>query len=986
MTARIAPAPHPSPLRRAATWLAALATVWVPISAQAEPAEPLSLVKRVGPTNSAPPVHPAIRDRKPWHYANSDIPVDAAWHFGTLRNGLRYAVRKGGVPPGQAAIRVRINAGSFAEADDERGYAHLLEHLAFRGSKLSPNGEAKRFWQTLGVSFGSDTNAATTNTQTVYQLDVPATSPTDLSRSVAYVASMVRDPLIDDSAVLAERNIVLAEQRESDGPQMRVAEATMNALYAGQRLAVRHPIGTPETLGKATAERVKAFHQRWYRPDQTLVVVVGDVPVAQLENLVAEHFGSWENTGRWPGLPAPGDPNPRLPAAAVITEPGQPLQVVHATLRPYRFKQDTRAFTRQLYLNFIAMQILDNRLERKARDGGHFLRAGVEQEVASRSADYTAVSIFPVGKDWDKALLEVRAIIDDARARPPSQAEVDRVLRALDSAIERQIATALNAPDAELADEFVKVVDIQQVSSSPTGDRELLQAVRKAATPARILATTRALFTGSVTRTIVITPGDPAVTTRAVAAAAKRRVATDASARRSDTGVTFADLPAIGTPGTIEREERMAGLNTLRVDLSNGVRALVLDNKIEPDKVRVVVRWGNGYSGIPGTEETPVWAGPSTFVSSGIGRFGVTDLEEMANGRAVGLRFDITEDAFRVSAETKPSDLADQMKLIAAKLAHPGWDPAPIERLKAEAAMLLPSRDASPATILQLRLEALLRGNDPRWMPPSAEAIAALTPDSYRAFWAPRLAQGPVEVHVYGDLSSVDWRKILRETVGALPVRNPARPNPNADVRAIRPTATPMQIMHEGNGDQAAAVMAWATGGGTERLTDARGLEVMAEVFNNRLFERMRNESGTSYSPIAQANWPVGVDRGGYVMVMSMVEPDRIPMFEKTARAIADELVKTPVSAAELARAVSPLKERVTRATSGNAFWMTQIEGVTQDPRRLLALRSLVSGYDAVTPATVQYVAQRYLSANKAWVLHIVPRPGAAKSAAASQR
>src|SRR3546814_10593972 len=79
-----------------------------------------------------------------WLYAGSDIPRDTAWQFGVLPNGVRYAVRNNGVPPGQVSIRVRMDVGSMFETDEERGYAHLLEHLTFRGSEHIPDGEAKR--------------------------------------------------------------------------------------------------------------------------------------------------------------------------------------------------------------------------------------------------------------------------------------------------------------------------------------------------------------------------------------------------------------------------------------------------------------------------------------------------------------------------------------------------------------------------------------------------------------------------------------------------------------------------------------------------------------------------------------------------------------------------------------------------------------------------------------------------------------------------
>lgn len=195
------------------------------VVAQTAPAQP-------APRAANTPVDPqsAIASRDAWLYKGSDITPDPAWHFGTLKNGLRYAVRKNGVPPGQISMRVRIDAGSLYETDAERGFAHLIEHLSFRGSQYVPDGEAKRIWQRMGTTFGSDTNAQTTPTQTVYKLDLPSATEAGIDESLKILSGMVSNPNITLTALNAERPAVLAEQREQPGPQVRVIDA-LNATF-----------------------------------------------------------------------------------------------------------------------------------------------------------------------------------------------------------------------------------------------------------------------------------------------------------------------------------------------------------------------------------------------------------------------------------------------------------------------------------------------------------------------------------------------------------------------------------------------------------------------------------------------------------------------------------------------------------------------------------------------------------------------------------
>jgi len=176
-----------------------------------------------------------------------------------LDNGLKYAVKKNVVPQGQISIRVRIDAGALHEEDDEQGFAHLLEHLAFRGSEFVPDGESKRIWQRLGVSFGSDSNAQTTPTQTTYKLDLPSAAPAKLDESMKIIAGMMSAPNISTAALNAERAIVLAELRENSGAQLDFGNAFREHIFQGQRLAKPPTIGTPEKVMAEGAARLKAI-------------------------------------------------------------------------------------------------------------------------------------------------------------------------------------------------------------------------------------------------------------------------------------------------------------------------------------------------------------------------------------------------------------------------------------------------------------------------------------------------------------------------------------------------------------------------------------------------------------------------------------------------------------------------------------------------------------------------------------------------------
>lgn len=928
------------------------------------------------------PVDPAgvVVDTAPWLYKGSDIRQDKEWRFGRLPNGLRYAVRKNGVPPGQVAIRVRIDVGSLNETDAERGFAHLIEHLSFRGSEYVPDGEAKRTWQRFGATFGTDQNAQTTPTQTVYHLDLPGATPASVDESLKILSGMMEKPNIVPAALDAERPVVLAEQREQPGPQVRVGDAVRATFFAGQPLADRSPIGNIKTLEAATAPPVLAFHDHWYRPQNAVVIVVGDMDADVLARLVTKNFASWRGIGPVPPAPDFGRPHTGLPSTAITVEPSIPEVVSTAVLRPWHFNDDTVIFNQRRLVDVIATQVIDRRLETRARAGGSFLQASVGLDDVSRSANMTSVNIVPLGDDWELALKDVRGVIADAMARPPSQAEINQELAGYDSAMKAQADAARVQMGSHLADDMVQALDIRETTTSPEASYAVFAQARakRMFTPAAILAATRRIFKGDATRAVVnLHAADPAAGPK-LAAVLKSSATGAGPARSAQAAVSFDKLPPLGPPGTVTGTTPLPGLDMQAVTYANGVRLLLFPNTSETSRVYVRVRWGGGYNQLPVDPASPAWAGELALVASGIGTLKQGDLDALTAGRRIGLDFDVNDDAFSLNAITSPADLSDQLRLMADKLAVPGWDPAPVVRAKGVVLTSYAGYDASPDGVLSRDLDGLLHDGDPRWTTPGPAVVQATTPEGFRALWAPILNAGRIEVSVFGDVTADAAIKAVAATFGALPPRDATLP-PAPPVRFPAHVTTPVVRTHSGNANQAAAVIAWPTGGGVAGIAESRRLDVLAQVFSDRLFERLRQAAGASYSPNVASSWPVGMPSGGRLVAIGQVAPDKVGFFFQTARAIAAELVAKPIEADELERLLGPMRQSLIRASTANQFWMRLMAGAAYDPARATATANLGSDFGSIAPAQLQAVAAKYLRPDKDWTMEVLPKDVAAK-------
>lgn len=930
----------------------------------------------VAPSLKRPAVAKApVAPEQSWLYKGSDITPDPDWKFGVLPNGLRYAVRRNGVPPGQVAVRVRIDAGSLYESDSERGFAHLIEHLSFRGSVHVPDGEAKRVWQRMGTTFGSDTNAVTTPTGTTYKLDLPAATEEGLDESLKILAGMMAQPNITSAALNAERPVVLAEQREQPGPQVRFGDALREAFFAGQPLADRSPIGNIKTLEAATAQTVAAFHDRWYRPERAVVVIVGDLDPVVFERLLAKNFQDWKGVGPNPPDPNFGKPDPAKPAATVVTEPSLPSVVSIATVRPWTYRDDTIIFNQSRLVDQLAVRMINRRLETRARGGGSYLSASVSLDDVSRSVNATVIQVLPIGADWEAAVRDVRAVIADAQAAPASQAEIDLELSEFDEAMKTAADTARAEAGAKLADDLVSAVDIRETVTTAAIAYRILQDARakQMFTPATILASTKRVFTGDATRAIINTRApDPTVAPR-LEAALKADVSGLVGQRDALTSVTFDALPKIGPPATVVSRTAIRDLGMEKVVFSNGARLLIYANEGEANRVYVRVRFGGGMNALPTRRPSPAWAAPLALIAGGIGPFDQEALDRLTAGRRINLSFSTDEDAFVFSAITSPADMADELTLIAGKLGMPAWDPKPVARARAATLIGYDGYDSSPSGVLGHDLEGLLHGGDPRWVTPSKEQIDKTTPDAFRALWEPLLKTGPVEVQVFGDIKADDAIAAVAKSIGALPPRGIKPVNP-PKVRFPRHVTTPVIRNHQGPENQAGAVIAWPTGGGIDDIAESWQLELIAQIFSDRLFDRLRSEAGASYSPSVQSNWPVGMSGGGRILGIGQVRPEQVGFFFKLSREIAADLAANPVSTDELRRTIVPFIQLLSRALSGNTFWLNQLEGATYDDRRIAALRALNSDLAKITPQILQQTAKKYFRPDRDWTMAVLPK------------
>ena len=945
-----------------------------------------ALMAGVAVSLAAPPALAQAPQKRPgeWGQAVSDLKPEAGLRFGRLPNGMRYVIKHNATPTGQSSLRLRIGAGSLEERDDQQGLAHFLEHMAFKGSTHVPAGDLIQRLQRLGLSFGADTNASTGFDETVFQFDLPHADPASLETGVGLLREIGGELLLRQDAMDPERGVVLSEERVSDSPGYRAAKAQYAFLLQGQRVPTRWPIGLVDILKTAPVSRIREFYEAWYRPENATLIAVGDFDPDYMEGLIKARFSDWRGHGAMPAYPDLGRVERRAEATHLFTEPGAPQQLQVAWAQPYDPTADTFARETRDTIEQLGLGVLNRRLERLSQGADPpFLAASVGRDNVIRSAKLTTLSVRTTPQGWarglESAVEEQRRLLQYG-VRPD---ELAREIVEMRTRLNAEAASAATRTSPALAQGLAETVNDDEVFTGPVQNAANFERFVAGLTPAQVDAALRTAFSGSGPLVSMAAAQVPAGGEAAVKAALDLALAAPLAAPAAQATVAW-PYGDFGPPGRVTQTTAAPDLGVTLVTFANGVRLTIKPTRFAKDQILVSVRVGDGRVGLPRDRATPVWA-TRAFVQGGTRELPFEDIERIANDKVAGVSLALDDDAFALQGATRPKDLGFEMQLAAAYLSRPGFRPEAFARLKAQLATVLPQIDATPSGVLARDLPALERGGDVRWRAlPTAAELAATTAADWSGRLGPELARGPVDVTVVGDVTPEQAIAAVASTLGALPPRAPTPKPPEAALRVAFPSGggAPRVETHEGRADQAVAFIGWPAADFFTDPREARALGVAADVFENRLIAQVRVAEGASYSPGAEAD-PSDVFPGfGYVAAEVETPPFKVDRFFLNARKIAADLRAAPVGDDELERAKRPRVETRRKQMETNGWWLAVLGRVRVEPRQLDAVRTAVSGVEAVSAADVQRVAQRYLTDDKAWSLVIrSPHPAAADPA-----
>ena len=918
---------------------------------------------------AAAPALAQVQPSDPWAQATSDIPVDANVRFGVLPNGMQYAVLRNATPPGQASLRLRIDAGSLMENEDQLGLAHFMEHMAFNGTTNIPENELLRILERLGLAFGADTNAATGFDQTYYQLELPRTNDETVDAALRIMREQVSEALMDPAAVDAERGVIEGEERTRNTPGLRSAKAQLALLAPGQRLSNRFPIGDLNIIRTAPRDRFVEFYHAYYRPNRATFIAVGDFDVDVMEAKIRAAFESWQPKAADGPDPDLGVVQPRGPQTSILVEPGIQSSIQLNWVRDPDLDPDTIAERRSNLIRNLGLAVLNRRLgEISRQENAPFIAAGASSSTVVDSLDIGGINATFNPGGWQRALETIEQEQRRLVQFGVSDAELQREITDTRTALENAANAAATRTTPGLVNGLLSAANNQSVFTAPATNLALFNQAVQGLTAARVNSVLPPVFEGQGPVILVVTPveiegGADAVT---AALAASRQAPVAAPAAQAQLDWPYANFGAASAP--TDRTE-LTAVGATVVTFPNGVRLTVKPTTFRDEQILVSVRTGIGELALPTDRSTPLAFAGFVFQAGGLGRLTADEINRVLSGRIYSVGFSADSDAWQLSGATRPQDLNLQMQVLAAYLTDPGLRPAPFQQIQALFPQIIAQQMATPGGAFALQSGELLASGDKRESLPTAAEVGSWTIEQLRSGVTAGLASGPIDVTVVGDVTVEDAIAAVSATFGALPARGPApQPAPGATKRRF-PAGTPEPVVlkHTGPGEQGLAYIAWPTTDSVVDRTEARTLQILGEVMSLRATEEIRERLAIAYSPGVGSSTSNTFTGYGSIFVQALTRPESFTAFYDAVNAITASLRDTPITEDELNRARLPEVERLKRSQAGNEYWLGQLSGVAAHPGDVEQILTHISDLEAVTVADIQRAARQYLRADTAW-------------------
>lgn len=863
------------------------------------------------------------------------VPVDPNVRIGKLENGLTYYIRHNALPEKQADFYIAQKVGSILEEDNQRGLAHFLEHMCFNGTTNYPGNLLREYLETIGVKFGANLNAYTSIDETVYNIsNVPVARETVVDSCLLILHDWANDLTLDHEEIDKERKVIHEEWRTRTGAMMRMYEKVFPIMYKDSKYAYRLPIGTMEVVDNFPYQALKDYYEKWYRPDQQGIIVVGDIDVDKVEEKIKKMFSPIEmpeNAAERVYYPVADNDEPII---ALAKDKEQQVPIIYLFHKHDVVPNEQKNNMGYLAMNYMFSMIgnmLNARLdELTQKPQPPFIQAFAEDGnylVAKTKGAFIGVA---VAKE-DGILTSTEALMTEIErvrqfgftASEYARAKAD-YLRALES--------AYNEKDKMRNSQYVQEYVRNFIDNEPIPGIENEYAIMN-----QIVPNIPVEAINQVVKQII---GEKNIVLSVFCPDKEgMKYPTDAELKGVIDKVRSAKIEAYVDKVSDEplMKETPAGGKVVKTEagpfdskvltLSNGVKVVLKKTDFKADEVRMQAFSTGGNSMFDDKDAVQFKLMNQVVGLGGLGNFNAVDLDKVLAGKMASASAYVNSLTEGISGSCSPKDMETMLQLTYLRFTAPRMDQDAFASFISRNKAALANAEADPNTAFSDSINVALYNRHPRALPIKAETLDKIDYNKVMELYKDRFADASDFTFIMvGNIDEATAIPLIEKYLGSLPSlkRNEKFRDVNPDIRKGRYENNFTREMETAK----SSVLMVASGKCKYTQKNVVMMSMLGQLLNILYTQTVREEAGGTYGVSCSGSVSKYPEAEGVFQIYFDTDPQRRPqMVELIDKGINDFIAQGP-KADDLNKVKEYMLKTYQQNQKENSYWMGILNGM----------------------------------------------------------
>ncbi len=888
---------------------------------------------------------------------------DTTLRTGTLDNGLTYYVKSHSEPEKKAKLMLIIKAGSLQEDDDQLGYAHFIEHMAFNGTRNFPKRAIIEYLESIGLKFGADVNAFTSFDRTVFEITLPTVNPENVTNGLRILADWAGAVNFDSADVVSERGVIVEEWRGRQGKRADLAARHDSALNIGSRYLSRQPIGTYESIISAEPAPLKRFYRDWYRPNLMAVVLVGDVDAVSAEGNVKSMFSGLTNPVSERPIEQYKIPLVESPVVSIIKD----SLILHPSVTlATRFNESVGSdmeLARQGIVFSIFSNAINGRLAKLTKVvDAPFRRATVSGAAALDGSVIVSIRVVGRGQSPLNSFEAVVSEIDRIARFGLNDVEFERIKTLMVRSMEQTKKSPAKPSSFSYASAYSNLftdgTKIENMESALALRSELLPTITQDE-----IKQVAALWKVKENRFFLLEVPDNDLSsvpeTESLLSVLDGIPYLPLTEYKEETVVAETFLPELPTPGKIvSKIEHPDSVQEWK--LSNGIRVLLRQT---PDGSKATSLFGRSkggfYRNVDSLGLMPSMSIDQTVGVGGAGKFTAEQLGKMIETRDIlAVQWNVGPYEEHVTVVAKNEDVETALQLIHLFLKEPRIDTVLLEKKKSDARDAAAHRVRTAEMDYRETVQLAMTQSHPLIVQQMTATLDSIDPAKSLLAFKDRFSDmSDFRFIIVGDFNYDVMDSIVQTYIASLP--GGGRVEEYSDVRILPPEGHVRKRVYGANSASAQATLVFT---GQLEPTREAGWEIslLTEIITTRLIQVLREDLGGVYSPNARVDISRVPDSRYHIEIGFASDPNRIDELVAATLGVLRELQDSLVPDMYVSSIKSGALNNFDRTLRDPDSWANRIETFDNLGVPFTRFRDN-QGLQDVTPEKIREAARKFL-------------------------